>query len=195
MNVIAGFDEKQVCSRPSRTEGPRFKWVQLNGRPALDQCRSTPVSRAWRRVAAWLRDIHSAKPGRSTDNSRHKLLHYQHDLQVADPSLQQEKISFLAWNGLLTKDMLQNEVVVKSLLEVATSMAEASDNEAALRSTRSFQAWLHEGAGGGLRNQHRLTRCATGWFSSKVAVETQAELSLMDDVEGLTEELLQHINE
>ena len=46
-----------------------------------------------------------------------------------------------------------------------------------------------------MRNQHRLTRCTTGWIPSKAAKETQAEVSLMDDVGGLTEEQLQHITE
>ena len=186
--AIAGYDQKQIDSKPSRLEGPRFKWVNVNGKAALDQCRSTPVSRAWRNVVSWLRSLYRAKDGRSVGKSMHKLLHYEHELDVKDPNLFQEKVSFIAWNSLITREMLCNKEIVGMLLEVAIKMADASDTDAAKRSFKKFQAWLHEGAGSGMRNQHRLTRCATGWIPTKVAEETQTNFSEMDDVEGLTQE-------
>lgn len=127
LNEVAGATSQQVAKTPSRVQGPKFIWKSACGPPASDKCRSTPVSRAWRLMAGWLRALRLANGEKEADAARWKLLFYRHQLQVDDPSMQQARSEVLAWQEQLTQQMLRTSYWPEALGNVATAMAEAAD--------------------------------------------------------------------
>ena len=77
-----------------------------------------------------------------------KLLHYDHRLQVNDPTMQQHAAEFIAWRLCLTTATLSSEVWVKSFLDVATLAANRADDFAASAATRRFVEWVNDGPAG-----------------------------------------------
>ena len=56
-----GVEQSSVDNSQRREHGIRFKWMNAAS-PAADQtARSTPVSRSWRRVVAWLREVKAGR--------------------------------------------------------------------------------------------------------------------------------------
>jgi hypothetical protein len=115
-----------------------------------------------------------------------KLLFYKHRLQIDDPRLQPARSEFIAWQGLITEQMLRTPFWVEALGEVATAMAEAAERTASVRASEAFAEWLQDGAAGGLKRQHLLTRTATGWIPTRVAKE-EANVALeAEELDGLS---------
>jgi hypothetical protein len=74
LNELAGVDLQQAAKQPSRAQGPKFIWKNACGPPASDKCKSSPVSRAWRAMAGWLRTLRMAVGDEEADAARWKLL-------------------------------------------------------------------------------------------------------------------------
>jgi hypothetical protein len=127
-----------------------------------------------------------AKGEKEADAARWKLLFYRHLLQVNDPRLQEARGEVLAWQGLLTEQMLRTSFWVEALGEVATAMAEAAERTASIHANQAFATWLQDGAAGGLKRQHLLTRTATGWIPTKVASEEANVGVEPEELDGLS---------
>ena len=83
--VTMGMEQSSVANSARREHGIRFKWTNAAS-PAADQiARSTPVSRAWRRVVAWFREVIARRTHSLVQSAIWRLLYYQHDLNVQDP--------------------------------------------------------------------------------------------------------------
>ena len=54
LNAIKGLIVEETSKHPSRTEGPLYAWKTLCGSTSTDACKTTCISRCWRRTASWL---------------------------------------------------------------------------------------------------------------------------------------------
>ena len=69
-------------------DGPKFVWKGLSSPKANDRVKSNPVSRAWSRMASWLRVVKANSSAKLTQSATWKLLHYDHQLHISDTDLQ-----------------------------------------------------------------------------------------------------------
>ena len=100
--------------QPAWEDGPGFVWKNVSSPTATDRPRSTPMSRAWRNTTSWLRVVAANRSALLVRAAMWKLLHYDHQLQVSDPLLQQDAAEFLAWRQCLSPETLSTAVWVKS---------------------------------------------------------------------------------
>ena len=56
-------------------QGVRFRWKNIADQPASDDARTTPVSRAWRNIAAWLRIVIADRSKHLKQSAVWKLVH------------------------------------------------------------------------------------------------------------------------
>ena len=193
LNELTGATREQVAKSRSRAHGPRFVWKNACGPPATDKCRSTPVSRAWRLMAGWLRTVRMATTEADANAARWKLLFYRHQLQVDDPRMQQARCQVIAWQRLLTGQMLRSAYWVEALGKVATAMAEDTERAANVSASKAFADWLQDGPAGGLKRQHLLTRTASGWIPTKVAEEAANVTMEPEELDGLSQAQLEEV--
>ena len=141
-------------------------------------------------MAGWLRSLRIAVGDEEADAARWKLLFYQHQLKVDDPRMQQARVEVAKWQGMLTEQMLRTPFWVEALGEVATSMAETAERTANMH---AFADWLQDGAAGGLKRQHLLTRTATGWIPTKVDKEEANVAAEPEELDGLSPGQLEEV--
>ena len=75
---IAGLEGKEAEKYMGRAAGPKYAWVDQSQCEVAGPARTTSVSRAWRRTAGWLADIHRAKKAATAEAARWKVLFYKH---------------------------------------------------------------------------------------------------------------------
>lgn len=173
LSAVAGHPPGLASQHAGRADGAKFVWRSACGPPASDKCRSSPISRAWRRIESWLRAITSAHTVDRADAARWKLLHHRLRLEVDDPALLQAKLQLLAWNTLLSETALRTPFWVGALTEAAAAKAVEAETAAARSANAAFGAWMREGPSDGLRRQHRLSRSATGWVPAVVTKDLE----------------------
>ena len=122
-----------------------------------------------------------------------KLLHYDHQLYVSDPELQEEAAAFRAWRTMCNEDVLSSTEWVGSLLQVAARAAARAEDQAARAATKRFADWVADGPANGLRRQHLFSRCATGWVVDQTDEQVGTNLSELDELEGISQVQLQHL--
>jgi len=88
--------------------GVSFCWKNLADPPASDLSRTTPVSRAWRNTAAWMRVVLANRTEHLVRSAVWKLLHYDHRLQVDDPRMKVAAAEFIAWRSCLSASILES---------------------------------------------------------------------------------------
>ena len=84
---LAGHELGAAGSGSEWCDGPKFVWRNVAKPPASDDTRTTPISRAWRRTATWLRTVVADRSFRSSAVAKWKLLHCRHHLLVHDSAL------------------------------------------------------------------------------------------------------------
>jgi hypothetical protein len=80
--------------------------------------------------------------------------------------------------------MLKTKAVVCALqlgAEMESDLASAAAHKVA---NDAFLSWLHEGPGKGIGRQHRISRTAVGWKSSREAVPTDE--GTYEEVDGIS---------
>ena len=87
----------KTASKPEWEEGTKFTWKNVASPAATDASRSTPISRAWRNTAAWLRIVLANRSPFHTKAAMWRIIHFDHRLQVDDPRMQIEAAEFIAW--------------------------------------------------------------------------------------------------
>ncbi len=85
------------------------------------------MSRAWRNTTAWLRVVVANRSTFHVMAAKWRLLHYDHRLQVNDPTMQLQAAEFVAWRRCLSVETLSSDVWVRSFLDVATLAADRAD--------------------------------------------------------------------
>ena len=190
LSVIAGHDQGEAMAHAGRARGPRFRWRNACGdQLATRSRRTTPVSRAWRRVANWLHTIRRAGPvSFEAAAARRQILRYNHELPADADAAQ-----FEAWLGLLTAQMLKSKIWVESLSQVASSAAERAETAAARAARLTWTSWLVDGPARGLRRQHRMSRTAIGWIADRVSAPEEVRLSEADCIDELDETQLESL--
>jgi len=185
-----GVEQSSIDASARREHGIRFKWTNAAS-PAADQtARSTPVSRAWRRVVAWLREVKAGRTHSLVQSATWRLLYYQHDLNVQDPYLVSDAGRFIAWQKLLTQSTLSCKPMVEAFLRVAVQSAEHADGRAAAIDAKRFADRLQDGPAELLKRQHLLSRAATGWTPSREGAEPETVINEYDEVDGISLEEL-----
>ena len=79
LNAIKGIAADTANKHPSRIEGPQYSWKTLCGEVSVDACKSTCISRCWRRTAAWLTRAAKAKTDDEANAEHWKIRFYEHD--------------------------------------------------------------------------------------------------------------------
>jgi len=170
--------------------GVSFRWKNLADPPASDLTRTTPVSRAWRNTAAWLRVVLANRTEHLTRAAVWKLLHYDHRLQIDDSRMKVAAAEFIAWRSCLSASILEHPTWTKSFLEVATEASHRANLRAATDAARRFEEWIADGRASGLKRQHLLSRTTTGWIPDKCGPSEEVQTSELDDLEGISSEQL-----
>ena len=112
--------------------------------------------------------------------ARWKLIHYDHQLCVADTDLQEDAAAFRAWRTLCSEEVLKSECWVESLLLVATKAATKTEDQAARAATRRFADWIADGPANGLKRQRLfLDVPLDGLRTKRTTKSTPTFLSLM----------------
>ena len=181
-----GIDQDTQARVTSWDAGPTFIWRNAACPKASDRVKSNPVSRAWQRTVAWLRELQASRTTNVTSAAKWKLLFYEHPLEVDDPFLQADAAAFRAWARMVTAEALSNPTWVATFVTVAAREADHASARAARLAAAKFEDWLHEGPAQGLKRQHLFSRVATGWIPSKCGSHTATTMSELDDVEGLS---------
>ena len=60
---------------------------------------------------------------------------------------------------------------------------------------KSYQEWVNDGSGCGLKKQHQFSRNATGWSETALDKGSSNEVGELDDLEGLSEEQIEAIKD
>ena len=189
---LKGLTPAEIAEAPSWAEGPRFKWKNIASHTATDGAKSNPIARAWKRTVEWLRAGVEAKVPGQAQSAVWRLLHYDHRLVIDDPALKEDAAAFSRWRTCLTWATLQQKVWVHTCLDVAVKEAKHVEAKAARLATARFEAWVNDGPAKGHKRQHLLSRAASGWIPSKVGSQPVAELSELDELDGITEEQLKN---
>ena len=79
------------------------------------------------------------------------------------------------------------------LKQVANRQAEIEEAAAQLASIKGYILWVASGPAGGLRRQHQFTRNATGWIETALNTQSGNALGDQDDLDGLSEVLIEAI--
>ena len=187
---LAGHELGKAGSGSEWCDGPKFVWRNVANPPASNDTRTTPVSRAWRRTATWLRTVVADRSFRSSAAAKWKLLHYRHHLLVHDSALQEQAAAFRAWRQLIGPAVLNSLAWITSSLSVAAKKAGGSERWANTAASTRFAEWVSDGPAGGLRRQHLFARTATGWTSDQVGGHKDTVLSEHDELDGITEQQL-----
>jgi hypothetical protein len=172
-------------------EGPKFVWRNLAAPKASDETKSSPLSRAWKRTACWLRALRDSRSVKLASAARWKLLNYDHQLNVADPAMLGEAAAFRVWRALLNEQVLAAKPWVQSFLAVADKEAERAADRAARAATDRFAKWLADGPANGLKRQHLFSRSVSGWVADQAGGQQHTTLSELDDLEGISQSQLQ----
>ena len=162
LHDLQGIEPEQRASAAKWNDGPKFVWRNLAAPRASDDTKSNPVSRAWKRTAAWLNAAATAKDSQK-QAAIWKLLFYDHQLQVNDARLTSDAVAFTRWRQCLSWSALQNNTWVQAFRKVATTEASAAELKAGRLAAEKFTSWISEGPANGLKRQHMFARCATGW--------------------------------
>ena len=169
--------------RGNWTDGPKFVWRNLAAPKASDETKSSPVSRAWKRTASWLRVLRDSRSVKLANAATWKLLHYDHQLNVVDPAMMEEAAAFRAWRALLNEQVLATKPWVQSFLAVAAKEAERAADRAAKAATVRFATWIADGPANGLKRQHLFSRSVSGWVADQTGGQQATNLSeLVDQV-------------
>ena len=78
-----------------------------------------------------------------------------------------EIVAFSVWRRWLTPTLLRNNVWTECFAKHAANIDENAETQAERASTARFYNWLHEGPAAGLGRQHKLSRVAIGWITSR----------------------------
>ncbi len=190
LSALAGHDAEAAAAHSGRADGPTFRWRSACGPPADRSLRSTPVSRAWRRVANWFRILcHTDGATTAAAAARWRILHYDHRLP---PDSDAGKLE--AWLGLLHDRMLQCAAWVRSLGMAAAQAADQAEAAAAHASRVAWTSWLTDGPAQGLRQQHRMSRTSVGWISTHIDVPEEVRLSDTDTLNDTDEAVLKSMS-
>jgi len=171
LGKLAGLDLGAAGGRRAWRDGPKYVWKNVANPPAVEETRTTPTSRAWKRTAAWLRTVAANRSYEAAAAATWKLLHYRHQLLTHEPALQEQVAAFQAWHQLLSPAVLNSQAWAKSFLHVAAIETEAAELRANIAATKKFADWVSDGPAGGLKRQHLFARTATGWTSDQVRAD------------------------
>ena len=154
LNDIKGITAEEASKHPSRTEGPLYAWKTLCGKTSTDACKSTCISRCWRRTALWLSKAAKAKTPEARKAEGWKIRFYVHDFPPY-PTLPifREIVAFNTWRTYLTHDVLANPVWTKCFADHAVNFAERAEDQAHHAANARFLDWLNEGPAAGLGKQ------------------------------------------
>ena len=126
-NILRGLMSDEAGDirgkQPQWEEGPKFVWKNVASPTASDKARSSPVSRAWKNVTAWLRIVRDNRSPFLVGSAKWKLLFYDHPLLVEDPNLKGDAAAFIGWKRCLSETNLDEPKWVESFLEVADEAA------------------------------------------------------------------------
>lgn len=75
LSALCSHDAATAAKLAGRASGPGFVWKPACGPPAADLCRTTMVSRAWRRTAGWFRTLRASTMQKKVAAARWKILH------------------------------------------------------------------------------------------------------------------------
>ena len=101
-------DARKPTSATAWGEGVKFGWKNVADPAASDLARSTPLSRAWRNTAAWLRVVRDNRTEHLVKAATWKLLFYDHRLKCDDPWMQTEAAEFISWKRCLSTTTLEH---------------------------------------------------------------------------------------
>ena len=194
LHHLAGNDRGAIDRAAGHSQGPKTKWVNAAGEPASDSCRSTVVSRAWGISAGWLRIVLTAKRQTEVESAKWRMLFHSIDLESKDARLQDGIAEFVAWRACITREALDHKQWVKTYFKAAIRMQKQCEERAAAYAAEAFSNWLQEGPMGGLKQQHRLSRTATGWIPTKVDQPKANDFTPIDELDGLSAEQLASIS-
>ncbi len=143
-------------------------------------------------MAGWLSQLEvQLRQGRSlqANATKWKLLHYKHRLQAGGEG----NNAFLAWLSCITPAVLAEPMWVSAFASAATISAAVVEDAAGRLALAKWRSWLQEGPSKGLGRQHKYTRNAIGWTSTKVGPTEEPDIGDLDELDGLTAEELASI--
>ena len=176
LSTLCSHDNATAEKYAGRADGPKFVWRPVCGAPAADLCRTTMVSRAWRRTAGWFRTLNVGTVQRKIVAAKWKILHYKHELpNTTHPGQADDVASFRAWMRLISSEALQSRSWTTAFEQTALQFADRAERAAAKASLAKWRDSLTEGSTCGLGKQHRFTRNALGWTPTQEGEDIQLE--------------------
>ena len=171
LSMMAGHSEDDSRKHSGRIEGPKFTWrCPPKEHPQLHE--ATPASRAWTRTASWLQALnHLYRSGSCAPTLKQAsgIMRLQKCIRQHNhilPGGHGENM-FSRWQRHITIDMIESQVMVTALTDVAVCMSDKMMQKTQLASRASWVSWVNDGPASGLRRQHRMSRVAIGWVRSK----------------------------
>ena len=174
---VCGLDGEARKMATGRAAGPRFALKPALGHVGSPLPRASPVTCAWRTVAAWLLQVQRGLAVTQDPMQQPNLtalcvvgrvlkrfrLHTWQDMGAHDGAA-----SFHTWFDSIQRGLLyQAQYVVVLRMEAVRLARAAAEGDIAAR-RRSWLSWLHEGPAAGIGRQHRMSRVAGGWIPSAV---------------------------
>ena len=121
-------------------------------KPDNDSSKSTMISRAWGRSAAWLKRRVNHPNKHTAACARFNFFHYHHPFpRTPDPQQAEDLQLFLSWKDLVTYDMWNSDGWIKAFYRVAvwhahnteqSAFRAASSQKTALRTASSLGSAL-----------------------------------------------------
>ncbi len=175
---LCGYDGEQADAHTGRSLGPRFKWFPEVGPKARKQVFTSPQSRAWRVVAAWMSDIATylmagrrrevhgraaAVAWRKLEGGRETLFRGMAD--VADSS----GGDVGAWiDGVDGAKIKHDGDYALAMALHARRAAEKIEGAIDRENAREWREYIKGGAASGLSRQHKFVKVDNGWIPAKV---------------------------
>ena len=185
---ISGLSPSQQKRHSGRARGANFAWKPALGEVGSQFRDASAPSRAWRALASTCNslrlyaacvtdDANATRLARTATRARARL---RAQLTSPPPQLAALGGYASACNQVLCADPLDG-ALFKDLEAAFVSAAEAAERSMAVRRRLEWTAHLHKGSAGGMRNQHRFTRTASGWAPTSAASAPRPKLCTLDN--------------
>lgn len=113
-----------------RQQGPQLTWKCAAGQMStVAGGMFNPISRAWRLSHGWLATSVKARSQRAKARAAWNIRHYDQNLQVDDPSLQEDRRRFQHWQSGIADAMLQHRATAEVFRDIASASADRVEEE------------------------------------------------------------------
>ena len=146
VSAICGHTPDEASRNAGRGEGPKFVWKYPRASKAEDHTRTTCISRAWRKVARWFKELLVARTETIISALHWNLLFYTHPLPPYPNEHQaMDILYFKEWMAVITTIGLMRSLVwLEALADCAQRFADATERDAETAARNKWTSWPQE---------------------------------------------------